>query len=67
MTLRRIATLFLLRCLPAPTTRAKELGDPFMCLPQGLLDLVEQIRYSLGAENPANTTGFVYPVVVPTG
>ena len=67
MTLRRIATFFLLLCLLAPAAQAAELGDPFSWLPQWFLDLVEQLCDSLGAENPANATQGIGPETVPTG
>lgn len=67
MTLRRIATFFLLVCLLAPAAQAAELGEPFSWLPQWLLDLVEGIRDSLGSENPANANQRLGPGTVPTG
>lgn len=67
MTLRRIATFFLLVCLLAPAAQAAELGDPFPWLPQWFLDLVERIRDSLDSENPANAKQRLGPGTVPTG
>ena len=67
MTVRRTAIFFLLLCLLAPAAQAMDLGEPFSRLPQWILDFVEWIRDSLGAENPANETRNLGPIVTPTG
>ena len=67
MTLRRFAACLLLICLVAPAAQAMELGEPWAWLPEWLLDFVDQVRDSLGAEKPANTSESTGPYSVPTG
>ncbi len=67
MTLRRIAALLLLICLVAPAAQAADLGELRSWFPQWLLEFVENIRDSLGAEIPVSTSQPSGPYSIPTG